>query len=128
MQEKTFNAPLLLAIAISAIIFGSIGYLIGRNNATPSNKLEPSPVVSVSPKLDVSAGPTLGKTTPTPTINKTSKLQICPDAWYDNQMPGSDQNEVRQYLIVKGRRAEISDYDLNWIKQNCRVNTPTVVQ
>jgi hypothetical protein len=55
--------------------------------------------------------------------------RICPDAWYDNQMPGVADQETRpdEYLIVNGRRAELTDYDVEWIKSHCRINKPTTV-
>ncbi|MEX0932915.1 MAG: hypothetical protein WDZ77_02340 [Candidatus Pacearchaeota archaeon] len=58
------------------------------------------------------------------------KLKICPDAWYDDQMPtiiGSN-NPPSQYFIIDGERRELSEFDVDWIKENCEVNEPTVVQ
>ncbi len=56
--------------------------------------------------------------------------QICPDAWYDNQMPGpaEDAGRPSQYFIVNGQRAELNELDVAWVKANCAVNEPQVVQ
>lgn len=54
------------------------------------------------------------------------RKRICPTAWYNNQMPGSGTSS--QYLIVGGQRAEITGYDLDWIRLKCKVNHATVVQ
>ena len=42
-------------------------------------------------------------------------------------MPPNDPNVNREYLVVNGERAELEDYDLNWIRQNCEVNEAEVV-
>lgn len=55
------------------------------------------------------------------------KLKVCPDAWYDNRIPAINPSEETQYLIVNGERAEISNYDLDWIRENCEVNEPMAV-
>lgn len=57
---------------------------------------------------------------------KSDKLRICPDAWYDNQMPG-EVTKNREYLIVDGERRELDEFDIEWIKNNCAVNKPTVI-
>lgn len=51
------------------------------------------------------------------------KLQICPDEWINNQMPGSGGS---QYFILNGKRAEISSFDFDWVKENCDIK-PQVV-
>lgn len=57
----------------------------------------------------------------------TLKQRVCPTAWIDNQMPqvyttGKPLNEPsREYLVVNGKRAEIVDYDMGWIKNNCSI-------
>ena len=61
---------------------------------------------------------------------ENSKLKICPDEWINNQMPtpvGSN-NPPPQYFIVNGERRELSEFDVDWIKENCEVNEPTVVE
>lgn len=53
------------------------------------------------------------------------KIQACPDAWYDNQMPTvifKDQpksQESTEYFIVDGKRRELDEFDLDWIAQHC---------
>lgn len=59
----------------------------------------------------------------------TTKKRVCPDAWYDNQMPGivGPSEPPRQYLVINGKRAELADYDIEWIKNNCQISKPTVL-
>ena len=57
---------------------------------------------------------------------KSDKLRICPDAWYDNQMPG-EVTKPREYLIINGKRRELDEFDIEWIRNNCAVNKPTIV-
>lgn len=63
-----------------------------------------------------------------------SKLQICPDAWYKNEMPcvyrdsPAECEKVRkEYLIINGERKELEEVDVQWIKKNCEVSEPEVV-
>lgn len=64
------------------------------------------------------------------TLIENPKLKICPDQWYDNQMPTTvgNNNSPSQYFSIKGERRELSEFDVDWIKENCEVNEPTVVQ
>lgn len=57
----------------------------------------------------------------------SSKLRICPDDWFDNQMPPVQEGENRQYFIIDGERRELSEFDVEWIKKNCKVNKPVPV-
>ena len=56
-----------------------------------------------------------------------SLLRICPDQWIVNAMPGVDvgdpavYSEAKEYFIINGQRAEIVNYDLEWIENNCSV-------
>jgi hypothetical protein len=59
--------------------------------------------------------------------NTGTGIKQCPEAWYDNQMPGSSRSGTSQYLIVEGERREISDFNIQWIQKNCEVNSPSVV-
>lgn len=56
--------------------------------------------------------------------------RVCPEAWYDNQMPGTvgDNPAPRQYFVVGGERVELGELDVAWIRHNCSVNKPQVVQ
>lgn len=68
----------------------------------------------------------------TPKSNNPSiqtKEKACPDKWIDNQMPsvGDKPNqEQRQYFIVDGERRELSEFDLQWVLENCDIR-PQVV-
>jgi len=67
-----------------------------------------------------------------PENNSSNLLQICPEAWYDNQMPTvvenpNDPQPVRQYFIIDGQRREINQVDVNWVRQNCDIKSPQVV-
>jgi|GEM_PF-1947074 len=58
-----------------------------------------------------------------------AKKKVCPDEWYVNAMPGpvetANASEKKEYLIIDGKRQEISNYDMEWIKTNCSVNQPS---
>lgn len=62
-------------------------------------------------------------------IQTPTKLQVCPDAWYINRMPAKQdsQNPPIEYMVIDGKRVEISEVDLNWIKKNCAITQPTPV-
>jgi hypothetical protein len=61
--------------------------------------------------------------------NENTKLKICPDAWYLNQMATypEDKTPPSQYFIIDEERRELSEFDIDWIKENCEINTPTPV-
>lgn len=53
-------------------------------------------------------------------LPKKNLTRVCPDKWVNNQMPG--ETEIpRQYFVVDGKRRELAEFDLNWIKQHCKV-------
>lgn len=60
--------------------------------------------------------------------------QICPEAWYEDKMPGINGYtgeravESRQYFIVDGKRVGLDELDINWVKTNCSVNSPEIIQ
>jgi hypothetical protein len=54
-----------------------------------------------------------------------SALQVCPDEMINNQMPGPGGQKA-SYYIVDGKRREISEFDANWVAQNCTVPAQTV--
>lgn len=56
---------------------------------------------------------------------KSNKLRMCPDAWYINKMPSDSLN--KEYLIVNGEVRNVEEFDIDWIKNNCKVNKPTEV-
>ncbi len=53
-------------------------------------------------------------------------LQTCPEEWIQNRMPGPGTN-FEEYYIVDGKRRELKEFDLEWVKKNCNIK-PTVVQ
>jgi hypothetical protein len=42
-------------------------------------------------------------------------------------MPGIGKTEPEEYLVVNGIRAEIRDYDVEWIRKNCPIKGPSEV-
>ncbi len=71
--------------------------------------------------------PVIPTVPPTPSVPK--KIQECPEAWYKNMMPiivddPKDAEHAGEYLIVDGQRRELSEYDVEWIVDNCEVNKP----
>ena len=66
--------------------------------------------------------------TPSKNFIEDGLIRICPDEWYDNQMPGSDDSgEQRQYFLINGERRELVEFDVAWIRDNCEVNEPVAV-
>ena len=60
---------------------------------------------------------------------KTNKLQVCPQAWIQNKMPRileDKDNNPREYFVLEGKRRELSEFDLDWVKSNCKIQ-PTKV-
>ncbi len=55
-------------------------------------------------------------------INHITKVLIkaCPDHWIYRKI-GAFKEE---YLIINGKRMEITDYDTDWISKNCTINKP----
>jgi len=64
------------------------------------------------------------------TSSHNSKLKICPDEWYNNQMPTDNQNNnlPSEYFIINNKRVEIAGFDIDWIKENCDINKPQIVR
>ncbi len=65
--------------------------------------------------------------------SKKNLLRVCPDEWYEDRMPQmvSDSSEkpiLNQYFIIAEERKEIKDYDIEWIKKNCPIKSPSIVQ
>ena len=54
-------------------------------------------------------------------------LRVCPEAWYDNQMPPVQPGEQRQYFVIAGERREFDEVDVAWVRANCEIKEPTVV-
>lgn len=62
-------------------------------------------------------------------IENTSNtlLKVCPEEWIQNKMPGPESQEAKEYFILEGKRRELKEFDLDWIKKNCIVK-PQIVQ
>lgn len=56
-------------------------------------------------------------------------MRICPEAWFDNRMPGpiGEDDLPREYFVVNGARVEVSAMDVEWVRANCEINEPTPV-
>jgi len=56
----------------------------------------------------------------------------CPDLLFQNKMPmACDTVEecdalIREYYIVDGKRKELTDFDSEWVEQNCDVKVEAV--
>ncbi len=58
-------------------------------------------------------------------------LKQCPEEWIDNQMPGirdvNDSSQTnRQYFILNGERREMTEFDIDWVNKNCKLEKQTV--
>ncbi len=55
--------------------------------------------------------------------------QICPDAWYKNEMPSiANENSLpNEYFVVGGQRREVIELDVAWIIANCKVSQPEII-
>ncbi len=55
-------------------------------------------------------------------------LEICPDSWIINKMPGPKLKEKlnEQYFILNGERKELSDFNMVWVQQNCSLKPAPV--
>ena len=60
------------------------------------------------------------------TAKENNKLKICPDKWYDNQMPGPAHPRTSQYFVLNGERRELAEFDINWIEKNCNISPGAV--
>jgi hypothetical protein len=53
------------------------------------------------------------------------KLQVCPDEKVINKMPADIIIKYfgpsRTYYLLNGQRKEISEFDNNWVENNCNV-------
>lgn len=66
--------------------------------------------------------------------NTNDLLRICPQEKISNQMPcicstgnpNCAECANRGYYILNGQRAEIKDFDVEWVKSNCQVVEHTV--
>lgn len=70
----------------------------------------------------------------TPTSTEITRLQICPDKWYKNEQPCLYENspteckqQQKEYFIVNGEKKEVEKMDVEWVRENCKVNEPEVL-
>lgn len=72
----------------------------------------------------------------TPTSTPYAKSKVCPDQWYINLQPTTYQDPLidsqqrkreMEYFVINGQRWELAEFDLDWVRQNCRVNKPTLI-
>lgn len=56
----------------------------------------------------------------------TNGLRVCPDEWIQNKMPGPDSQQTNEYFILDGKRREIKEFDMEWLKKNCDIK-PQIV-
>ena|SRR3989304_7009323 len=70
----------------------------------------------------------------TPKPTETSKLQTCPDNWYKNEQPciykdspTECENQKKEYFVIDGKRIEVEEVDVEWVKKNCEVKKPEVL-
>jgi hypothetical protein len=103
MSSKKKIAPIVIVIILGVILF-----------ATQKNQKE-----TMSPVIP----------TPQPTPYVPEKIQECPEAWYKNMIPiivddPKDAKHAGEYFIVDGQKRETSEYDVEWIVDNCEVNKP----
>lgn len=67
----------------------------------------------------------INKNTGTTTNNL---LKICPDERIENHMPtiGISNQPANSYYIINGMRREITEFDTNWVQNNCTIPTQVV--
>ena len=61
------------------------------------------------------------------TESSSSLLRVCPEEWIQNKMPSLEGQEAKEYFTLEGKRREIKEFDLEWVKKNCSVK-PQLVQ
>jgi len=56
------------------------------------------------------------------------RMQECPDEWIQDRMPtvGGYDDKEGEYFIKDGKRMEISEFDLQWVNENCNIK-PKIV-
>lgn len=63
--------------------------------------------------------------------NNINLLKVCPEEWIQNKMPSIDDAKnnslPNEYFILDGKRRELKEFDLEWVKQNCNIK-PQIVQ
>jgi hypothetical protein len=59
--------------------------------------------------------------------NSSTLLRVCPEEWIQNKMPSTDAQSANEYFIYEGKRREIKEFDMEWVKKNCTIK-PQIVQ
>lgn len=62
----------------------------------------------------------------TPPSAPIGSIQQCPIAWYINKQPGYNIRE--EYLIYPEGNRKPYEVDISWVKANCDITTPTIIQ
>lgn len=61
---------------------------------------------------------------------KAKPLRVCPQEWIVNRMPvvlpEGKAAPRREYFILNGQRRELREFDLRWVRANCRLRPQTV--
>jgi len=60
-------------------------------------------------------------------VNSSTLLRVCPEEWIQNKMPGLEEQEAKEYFILDGKRRELKEFDMEWVKKNCTIK-PQIVQ
>lgn len=60
-------------------------------------------------------------------LSQTKLIQICPEEWIQNKMPSTDAQSANEYFIYEGKRRELKEFDMEWVKKNCSIK-PQIVQ
>ncbi len=58
-----------------------------------------------------------------------SLMRICPEEWIVNHMPSTvgQETDLNEYFVYQGKRRELTEFDVNWVKSNCPIK-PEIVQ
>ncbi len=59
-------------------------------------------------------------------ISGNDLFKVCPTDWIVNKMPVIDKNQPEEYYILDGKRWEISEFDVGWVRENCDVKPQAV--
>jgi hypothetical protein len=83
----------------------------------------------------VACGPKAAPTNPAPAGSAATapatggKMRTCPDAWIENRMPSTDPGATpREYVKFGDKTVSLDEVDVDWVKQNCPIKGPQVVQ
>ncbi len=117
MKNNSFNLiGILIAIGILTVIVCSGLYY--------SQKVFPVNNKEIIPKKINKDGEVIIKKD----SKNLKKEKVCPDEWFRNEEPCSFVNSpnecsgsLREYFILNGKRRELTEFDLGWVKKNCNL-------